>query len=361
MNIKLEDLGFTPELAEAGTQYVAEGTTLARVTQMVKQRYLIRTVECEVPAEVSGKFMYTARSREDYPVVGDWVAVTLHDQNTHAVIHHVLPRRTVLQRRAPGKRIENQIIATNIDAVFILFPLNQSWTTRALERYLILVRQSGATPYVFLSKRDLCTDEEVNKIVSQVQSIVGENIVYAYSLLNPEDIKYIGSFIHRGTTFCLIGPSGAGKSSLINALVGKEILPTGEVRDYDAKGRHVTTWRQLVLLEKGGILIDTPGMREVGLWQTEEGLSETFDDIVEIASECKFRDCTHTHEPNCAVRRAVEEQRLSEERYQSYIHYQQELQELATHLNPKQLKEQREFEQRRNREEKILKLKKRRL
>ncbi|MCX7983935.1 MAG: ribosome small subunit-dependent GTPase A [Bacteroidetes bacterium] len=359
MNIKLEDLGYTEEVAKCAEPYHAGGYTIARVTQMVKQRYLVRTEALEIPAEVSGRFMFTSRTREEYPVVGDWVAVTLHDQDTHAVIHHVLPRRTVLQRRAPGKRIENQIIATNVDAVFIIFPLNQSWTPHALERYLILVRQSGAQPYVFLSKRDVCTDDHVRDVLGRISTVCANETVSAYSLYDAADIHYIASFIHRGTTFCLIGPSGAGKSSLINALVGKEVLPTGEVREYDAKGRHITTKRQLVVLEKGGVLIDTPGMREVGLWQAEDGLWETFDDILEIGTACKFRDCTHTHEPQCAVRKAVEEKILAEDRYNSYIRYYQELHELATHLNPKELKERRELEQRRSKQEKILKLKKR--
>ncbi|HOV98389.1 MAG TPA: ribosome small subunit-dependent GTPase A [Bacteroidota bacterium] len=349
----LENLGYTPEVAQEAEPYISEGYIIARVTQELRQRYLIRTEALEVSAEVSGRMMHRANTRSDFPVVGDWVAVTLHDNNSHAIIHHILPRKTILQRRSPGKRIEQHIIATNIDAVFILLPLNQEWTRGTLERYLILVRQSGAQPYVLLSKRDLCTEEKANEIIKLVESVVNSSeLILSYSLYCPEDIAHISSLLRPGVTFCLLGPSGAGKSSLINALVGKEILATGEVRSYDAKGRHVTTIRQLVVLEAGGILIDTPGLRELGLWEIEDGLIETFDDIVTIAEGCRFRDCTHTHEPDCAVRKAVEEGELSSERYQNYIRYQKELLELSSAIDPGKRKKQRELEKKRIAEEK---------
>lgn len=342
MICSLEDLGYTRALETEAKGFLEEGYTLARVTSELKLRYLVRTETAELPATVAGKIMYHAQSRMDYPAVGDWVAVRLLDNNSHAVIHNILPRRTILQRRAPGKRVENQIIATNIDAVFIVFPLNQPWTPRALERYLITVRQSGARPIVLLSKRDQVSDETVKSILDAIRPVCNNETILPYSLFNQEEIAAIASNIQRGVTFCLLGPSGAGKSSLINALVGQEVLPTGDVRPYDAKGRHVTTQRQLVLLETGGILIDTPGLREVGLWDAYNGLEETFADIFEVANDCHFRNCTHTHEPKCAVRAAVERGDISNERYTSFIHYQEELRDVQANLDPKRAKEQRE-------------------
>ncbi len=348
----LEILGYNSQLATYAQEGIIKGFCPARVTQELKQRYLVRTEKAEIPAVVAGRIMHKATSREDYPVVGDWVLVSLYDDQTHAVIHEILPRKTILQRKAPGKRLENQPIAANVDAVFIIFPLNQDWTTRAVERYLILVKQSDAIPYIFLSKKDLCADDRLHEIIQSLKPICSDIELYAYSLFNSNDIAHIASVIKSGTTFCLLGPSGAGKSSLINALVGKEILATGEVREYDAKGRHVTTSRQLIVLEKGGILIDTPGMREIGLWQMEEGLYETFDDIMNLSQECHFRDCTHTHEPGCAVCLALEEGRLSQERYNSFIQYQREINDIEKHLNPKELKELREQKKKKLKQEK---------
>jgi ribosome biogenesis GTPase len=317
--VSLEELGYNPFVAQHMHDFTEQGFNIARITEEYRGRYTIRSEQFEIPAEVAGRLMYRAETRLDYPAVGDWVAVTTYDGNTHAIIQEILPRRTVLVRKTPGKRTESQIIATNMDSVFILQALDREFNPRKLERYLVIVRESGAIPVILLSKEDLCPAEIIPLIVDEAKVVASNVPVIAYSIYKNEEIAYIASFIKPGLTFCLIGPSGVGKSSLINRLVGKELLVTGETRIYDAKGRHITAMRQLIVLEHGGILIDTPGMRELGLWNVSTSLDMTFNDIEELAVGCFFRNCTHTHEPNCAVRKAIEDGDLEEERFESYI------------------------------------------
>ena len=322
--VSLEELGYNPFVAQHMHDFTEQGFNIARITEEYRGRYTIRNEQFEIPAEVAGRLMYRAETRLDYPAVGDWVAVTTYDGNTHAIIQKILPRRTILVRKAPGKSAESQIIATNMDCVFILQALDREFNPRKLERYLIIVRESGVVPIILLSKRDLCPAEIIPLIVDEAKIVASNVPVIAYSIYENDDIAHIASFIKLGLTFCLIGPSGVGKSSLINRLVGKELLVTGETRIYDAKGRHITAMRQLIVLEHGGILIDTPGMRELGLWDVSTSLDETFNDIEELAVGCFFRDCTHTHEPHCAVRKAIEDGELEEERLENYIRLQRE-------------------------------------
>ena len=263
--------------------------------------------------------MFQAESRSDYPAAGDWVAVTTYDDDAHAVIHAILPRRTVLQRKAVSKKAESQIIATNVDSVFVFQALDETFNARRVERLLLITREGGAEPIILLSKKDLCPPDQCVTMEAEIVAIAGGVPVISYAVSDDAAIESIRSYIHPGKTFCCLGPSGAGKSTLINRLAGSELLATGEVREYDAKGRHTTTSRELVLLEHGGVLIDNPGMRELGVWEVTTSLDEGFDDVAEIAAECAFSDCTHTHEPNCAVKLALDEGRLERGRYESYI------------------------------------------
>lgn len=310
--VSLENLGYNPFIEQHARQFTAQGLVIARITEEHRGHYIIRNDQFEIPAEVAGRLMYHAEARIDYPAIGDWVAVTTYDENTHAVIQAIVTRRTILTRKTPTKRVESQVIAANIDYVFTLQTLDREFNPRKLERYLVVARGSEAAPIVLLSKKDLCPSEIIRPILDEAKTLVSNVPVVAYSIFDDEDIARIASFIKPGLTFCLIGPSGVGKSSLINKLVGRQVLVSGETRQYDAKGRHLTTTRQLNVLEHGGILIYMPGMRELGLWDVSASLDETFDDIKEFSTGCFFRNCTHTHEPHCAVKKAVEEGELDE-------------------------------------------------
>jgi len=315
----LTELGWNETWEPMAKEHRAQGFSIARVTEEHRGAYIIRGEQYEVQAEVSGRLMFQANDRFDYPAVGDWVAVTTYDDDSHATIHAMLPRKSVLQRKTPGKKLESQIIAANIDYVFIVQSLDQSFNPRRVERFLVVTRESGARPVVLLSKKDLCPSDELSGKQAEIAGFSEGVTVISYSIFDDGDIRLIQELVNPGTTFCLIGASGVGKSTLINRLAGREILATGEVREYDAKGRHTTNHRELIVLEHGGILIDTPGIRELGIWQISTGLEDTFDDIAELAQDCYFTDCTHTHEPGCAVKKAIDEGRIDGARYESYV------------------------------------------
>jgi ribosome biogenesis GTPase len=332
--------------------------TVASVTEEHRGSYVVRGESFEAPAEVSGKIMFQAEGRADYPAVGDWVAVTTYDDDAHAVIHATLPRRTVLERKAVGKKIEAQIIATNVDCVFVVQALDQTFNARRVERHLVITREGGAQPIILLSKKDLCPPELLQQMLTETTAIAAGAPILAYDIASDADVDAIRAHIHPAQTFCLLGPSGAGKSTLINRLAGHELLPTGEVRDFDDKGRHTTSSRQLVVLESGGILIDTPGMRELGLWEATASLDEGFDDVAEIAAECAFSDCTHTHEPNCAVKLALDEGRLDHGRYESYVKLLREQRWIQSRqTNSGQMKRKLEAKKRQKEQKKELKKK----
>ena len=304
--------------------------------------------------------MFQAASRIDYPAVGDWVAVEFYNDNRRAVIRSVLPRRTTLVRKAIGKNTEQQIIATNIDLVFIVQALDQNFNLSRVEQYLVVARESGAIPIIVFSKKDRCSNDLVEHIKHETQTLANDMPVILYDVHNAEEIASITAMIHTGKTCCFIGPSGAGKSTLINKLVGHEILATGEVREYDAKGRHTTSARQLIVMEHGGMLIDTPGVRELGVWSAATSIDNTFDDIQELALQCRFRDCTHTHEPHCAVQKALEDEILSAERLESFLKLQSETEHIEAKKSRVTAAEKKERDKKRSKEiKKISKHKKR--
>lgn len=348
--LSLEQLGYHSVVAQHAEPFLAKGLSLARVTQEHRGSYRIRTAEAELPAEVAGRMMFQAASRIDYPAVGDWVAVELYNDNRRAVIRSVLPRRTVLARKAIGKNTEQQIIATNIDLVFIVHALDQNFNLSRVERYLVVARESGAAPILVFSKKDKCPEESIEDIKRATQLLNTDVPSILYDVHNDTEVASIAALIHPGKTCCFIGPSGAGKSTLINKLVGHEILPTGEVREYDAKGKHTTTSRQLIVMEHGGMLIDTPGIRELGVWSATTSIDDTFDDIRELASACRFRDCTHTHEPHCAVQQAIEDGALSAERWESYVKLQRETEHIEAKKDRATANERKEREKQRSKE-----------
>ncbi len=314
----MKSLGYTDDVAGHARRFLEQGFSLARVTEENRESYVVKTATHEMPAEISGKLRFTAESRESFPSVGDWVAVNTFDDETQAIIHAVLPRKTLIARKSAGQRTEMQLIAANVDIIFIVQGLDHNFNPRRLERYLVVAHESGATPVILLSKADLLSPQDLQTCKEEAAAVSAGAQVIAYSTETEEGVNQIKQLIGDGVTVCLIGSSGVGKSTLINTLAGEQLLETGDVREVDSRGRHTTARRQMVFLPGGGILIDTPGMRELGLWHAESSLDLTFPEIAELAEGCKFSDCTHTHEPECAVRAAVEQGTLDSNRYASF-------------------------------------------
>jgi ribosome biogenesis GTPase len=318
----LHRLGWQASFEQSFQPHHDAGFIPARVAEEHRDRYAVFCVEGVREAEVTGRLRYTAAARQDFPAVGDWVALQLNGDST-AIIHAVLPRRTLLLRKAAGMLTEAQVIAANLDTLFIVTDVDKDFNPRRLERYLTIARESGVRPVVVLNKADL--NAHAASLVREIEIVAGGATVLAVSALDGNGLDVLGSYVGEGDTVALIGSSGVGKSSIINRLLGEERLKTTQIRDSDGRGRHTTTWRQLLLLPGGGIVIDTPGMREVQLWADEESLDAAFHDIEEIAAECRFADCRHQSEPDCAVRRALEDGTLQEARYASYAKLRREL------------------------------------
>ena len=296
----------------------AEGAFVpARVSAEHRGGFLVLTVGGDIPAEVTGRMMFQAEDRLDYPVVGDWVLVDLLDRGTQAVIHSVLPRRTLLVRKTAGKDVAVQAIAANIDRVFIVTGLDGNYNLRRIERYLVAARESGAKPVVLLNKSDLAQD--VPGLLREVLAVAGPAQVLLVSALTGAGMDELERLIAPGVTACFVGSSGAGKSTLINRLAGMELACIAEVREIDSRGRHTTTHRQMFVLPSGAIVIDTPGMRELGIVDAEAGLENTFADIEQLGRECRFRDCSHTFEQGCAVLAAIAGGALDQVRYKSFL------------------------------------------
>lgn len=334
--INLYNIGLTERFEQQATMY-EENLFLARVSVQHKDKYKVITENGEVWAEVSGKFKFSSFGTEDFPAVGDWVMVDrTTDVNGNAIIHHVLKRKSSFERKVAGNRSDIQIVATNIDIVFICMALNNDFNIRRLERYLSVAWDSMATPVIVLTKADLCDNVYVKQL--DVEEIAIGVDVITTSNIYEDGYDAIKKYIGNGNTVAFIGSSGVGKSTLVNKLMGEEVLETGGLRN-DDKGRHTTTYRQMLLLPNDGVVIDTPGMRELQISSAD--LNKSFSDIEELVSQCKFSDCTHTNEPKCAIREAIESGELDVDRLESYKKLQKELkyQELkSTQLEKEKIK-----------------------
>ena len=292
---------------------------VARVVSVHKDSYTVTKGGEDIFAELSGNLLYTTESASDIPTTGDWVYADFYDDDTHAIIYGVFPRKTLLKRKTAGKRVDFQLIAANIDVAFIIQSLNDNFNLRRLERYLVMVNESGIEPVILLSKSDLIPKVEVNEIKKEVLAIAPQTTVMEFSNLNRENIDSIISLLKCELTYCLLGSSGVGKTTLLNSIIGNDQFETRSVSKIQSKGRHTTTSRQLVRLENGAMIIDTPGMRELGSMSVDDGLDETFSEIQELSQTCKFINCSHTNEKGCAILAAIKAGDLSEQRYQNYL------------------------------------------
>lgn len=319
----IEQLGWGKFFAEHAAKLNVDGCIPARVAIQHRSHYVLYSELGELRGEVTGKLFYMASGPNELPAVGDWVMVRARPEEQAATIVELLPRKTWFSRRAAGTKDEEQIIASNVDIVFVVTGLDGNFNLRRVERYLVIALERGTRPVLLLNKADLCAN--IAECESAVKSIAGDAPVHVMSAINNEGIAELRAYLGEGVTGALLGSSGVGKSTIINHLLGEERFETQEVRPTDDHGRHTTTRRELVLLPGGGLLIDTPGMRELQLWGGVEGLEAAFDDIGALAERCRFRDCTHRHEPGCAVQDAIDNGELDEARFQSYLKLQREV------------------------------------
>jgi ribosome biogenesis GTPase / thiamine phosphate phosphatase len=331
---KIKQYGWNGRWNESFKEYGSLRLKPARVLAEHKNRYRLVTENGECWGEIAGKLHYQANSRKDYPAVGDWVAVA-HGENGRvntdiAVIHAIVERKSLFSRKAAGNTTNEQIVAANFDTVFVMMSLNKDFNLRKLERFIVAAWDSGAVPAILLSKADLC--EDVADKVAGVKEIAPGVLVYVVSSWEGAGIDEVKGVFQPGRTVAILGSSGVGKSTFVNTIAGVEILKTGAIREGDDRGRHTTTYRQLILLPDGSMIIDTPGLRELGMIDVSDGVNITFSEIEELAQNCRFRNCSHTNEPDCAVLRAIEEGFLNKDRLEGY----RKLQKEAFYMEAKQ-------------------------
>lgn len=312
-----QDLGYNDSLERYRIEQNLESFEIGRVISEHKERYVVKTPTDEYDSELIGNLRFTAKSRSDFPAVGDWVAFSEYDEGK-ALIHTIYPRNSIIERQAVGKSSQTQIIATNIDFGLIVQAVDRDFNLNRLERYLTICNSSRVEPIIVLSKIDLLNESELQNIITQIEGRIKDVELITVSNQLPDGYDDLNQIIQKGKTYCLLGSSGVGKSTLLNGISGKLLMETGEISSSVNKGKHITSHRELVVLNNGGILIDNPGMREVGIADTKGGLETTFEAILSYAEECRFQDCTHIHEKGCAILAAVENGKIDKDAYSNF-------------------------------------------
>lgn len=315
--MKLSDLGFDPWFESHADEFILEGCDFARISAVDRGSYLLKNESGDVPAELSGRLAHQTASRLDLPCVGDWVTASHHERDTAAIIHRVFPRKTFLRRKTAGKTVDFQMIAANIDTAFIVQSCHFDFNPSRLDRYLIMAAEGQVEPIVILTKTDLIPSEELDRKLTVFRSVAKARVI-ALSNVTGTGFEEFEQTLCSGKTYCLLGSSGVGKTTLINRLLGREAFETRAVSGTGG-GTHTTSRRHLIVRGQGAMLIDTPGMRELGIVGAADESDMRFEDIVELSALCRFADCSHEHEPGCAVKTAVEKGELDEDRYANYL------------------------------------------
>jgi ribosome biogenesis GTPase / thiamine phosphate phosphatase len=317
VRIKLEDLGYTEFFDSKWKSLGLTNFSTARVIAEHKEAYRVKNADGEYLAKITGKQIFNATERVDYPAVGDWVAITELDKG-RAVIQDILPRKTILRKKYSDKQ-DAQVIAANIDVAFIVEALDRDYNLNRFERYFVLANAGGITPVIVLNKIDLVSEAELNDKTGQIKNRFGCVDVILTSVVAEKGLVDLMNYVARGKTYCFLGSSGVGKSSLINKLLKSDAIKIKEISDSTGRGRHTTTARGMYFLENGGIVIDNPGTREVGIVDADAGIENVFDEIPLLSKGCRYVDCTHVREPGCAVLKAIEDGKLDKDKYQNYI------------------------------------------
>ena len=325
--MKLEKFGWNSFFADSFRSYRDAGYIAGRVYLEHRGGYWLYTEQGELKAEVSGRMRHQACERQDLPAVGDWVVIRAQEPERRATIHTVLPRKSKFSRKAAGSRTEEQVIAANVDTAMLVTALDHDFNLRRIERYLIMAQGSGAETVIVLNKADLC--ENVEQRIEEVKAVAFSVPVVCISATQDEGLSALLPFVKEGETVAFLGSSGAGKSTIINRLLGREAQRVQAVRASDSRGRHTTTHRELIVLPGGGLLMDTPGMRELQLWVGDEAVHSAFADIESLIAQCYFSNCHHRDEPGCAIKQALEDERLDVARFNNYEKLQKELAYLA--------------------------------
>ena len=334
----LKDLGLTDDITAYLNNNNLSGFSVGRVTQEHRERYIVSTGVNEYDAEITGNLRFSAKSRRDFPAAGDWVTMTIYEPDL-AIIHSVVPRKSVLERQAVGKTGEIQIISANIDVAFIVQAINNNFSINRLERYLSVCYSSNIEPVMVISKIDLSTDMEIRDAVSELEKRDKKVKYILLSNITLNGVDKIMDFIQPGKTYCVVGSSGVGKSTLINNLLKKNILKTGPISESTNKGKHVTEHRELFVLENGGIIIDTPGMKELGMTDNNEGIITTFQEIHDLSMKCKFPDCRHTKEAGCAVIEALNKGIIDHDSFDNFLKIQKEQERFQITVSEKKKKD----------------------
>ncbi|NQU88220.1 MAG: ribosome small subunit-dependent GTPase A [Mariniphaga sp.] len=334
----LEELGYNHELEQFRIDQNLKDFEVGRVVTEHKERYIVKTDENVYDSEVIGNLRFTAQDRSDFPAVGDWVAISVFD-SSNAVIHKILPRKSVIQRQAVGKEGEIQIIATNVDYAFIVQAADMDFNINRLERYLAISASANVEPIIVLTKTDLIDVAELDSMLNQIKERIDIEFVFTVSNISKTGYEELIKVFIRGKTYCFLGSSGVGKSTLINNLSGQELMKTNSISSSTNKGRHITSHRELILLEKGGILIDNPGMREVGIADLEGSLDNVFDDIKQLSNQCRYANCEHVHEKGCAVLEALESGAINKSSYDNYLKLKKENEHFQSSVAEKRKKD----------------------